>query len=321
MGATHLGALSKIADVEIAAVSSANPRVLAGDLSETGGNLKRAPVELDLSHVRKYKTWQELVRDRELDVIDICLPTHLHMEATVKALQLGKHVLCEKPMAGTVADCAAMIEAADSNGRLLMIAQVLRFWPEYMVLQDFVRSASYGKVRSATFVRRAGIPDWSRWLMEDTLSGGAVLDLLVHDVDQILTLFGMPKRVAAKSLGGPDTLSAAFIYEDPIEIRLQGGWFAAGSPFSMSFQIRAERALLDWTSDGLMLTDERGKKTAVEVSKQDPYESELAYFVECCRNGVSPDRCLPADSAKAVELAFMLKKSRAAGGAQLTCLV
>ena len=321
MGATHLGALSKLPDVEVVAISSANPRVLAGDLSETGGNLKRAPVEVDLSRVRKYQTWHELVHDRELDAVDICLPTHLHKPATLEALQLGKHVLCEKPMAGTVADCAAMIEAAQSNERILMIAQVLRFWPEYMVLQDFVRSASYGKVRSATFVRRAGIPDWSRWLTEDTLSGGAVLDLLVHDVDQILMLFGMPKRVAAKSLGGPDTLSAAFIYEDPIEIRLQGGWFAAGSPFSMSYQIRAERALLDWTSDGLVLSDEKGEKMVVEVSRRDPYESELAYFIACCKNGVSPDRCPPTDSAKAVELALMLKESRAAGGAQITCLV
>jgi predicted dehydrogenase len=324
MGVTHLGALSKLADVQVAAIGSANPRVLAGDLSGIGGNLKREQTAVDLSSVRKHKTWEEMVADRDLDAIDICLPTHLHRPVATAALQAGKHVICEKPMSGTPEDCQAMLDAAQSSGRQLMIAHVLRFWPEYRKLHDFVTGGEYGGIRSATLVRRCGIPDWSRWLTNEGESGGAILDLLIHDIDQILYLFGMPERVAAKSMGGPDTVSATFIYPadkkaSRIEIRLQGGWFDPGVPFSMSFQVRADRGLLELTPEGLMLSDAEGQRKKIDAGSDDPYAAELAYFVECCKNGKSPERCPPAESAEAVKVALLLKRSRLEEGAQLKC--
>ncbi len=324
MGVTHLGALAKLPDVEVAAIGSANPKVLAGDLSGIGGNLKREQTSFDLSAVRKHKTWEEMVADNEVDAIDICLPTHLHRPVAVAALQSGKHVICEKPMAGTPEDCQAMLDAAKESGRQLMIAHVLRFWPEYRKLYEFVSGGQYGAVRSATLIRRCGIPDWSRWLTNEGESGGAIMDLLIHDIDQILLLFGMPDRLAAKSMGGPDSLTAAFIYSSKthpsnIEVRLQGGWFDAGVPFSMSFQVRADRGLLELTPEGLMLSDERGQRTAVDPGTADPYLAELAYFIECCRAGKSPDRCPPVESARAVDVALLLKQSRQEGGAQLKC--
>lgn len=324
MGVTHLGALSKLADVQVAAIGSANPKVLAGDLSGIGGNLKREQTTFDLSAVRKHTTWQEMVADRELDAIDICLPTHLHRPVATAALEAGKHVICEKPMAGSPEDCRAMLEAAKESGRQLMIAHVLRFWPAYRKLYEFVKSGEYGAVRSATLIRRCGIPDWSRWLTNEGESGGAILDLLIHDIDQILLLFGVPDRVAAKSMGGPDSVSATFmypsnIYPSNLEVRLQGGWFEAGVPFSMSFQARADRGLLELTPEGLMLSDQNGQRREVDAGSEDPYGAELAYFVECCRTGKSPERCPPEQSAKAVEIALLLKKSRQEEGAQLKC--
>lgn len=321
MGVTHLGAFSKLANVEVAAIGSRSPQVLAGDLSGTGGNLNRPPVQFDLTPVRKYTDWRQMVSESDLEIVDICLPTHLHSAAVVAALQSGKHVLCEKPMAATLEDCQRMIETAEEAGRVLMIAQVLRFWPEYEFLRDFVKSQPYGPIRSATFVRQTGIPDWSSWLTDERLSGGAVLDLLVHDIDQILMLFGMPEWVAAKRITDGDTLTATFIYPGSTEVRLQGGWFAPGTPFSMSFQVRAERASLDWRPEGLMLSNENGKLQAVALSAHDPYEAEIEYFVECCQTGARPERCLPEDSARSVELALILKRSRAEGGAQIRCLV
>lgn len=319
MGVTHLGALSKLPDVEVAAIGTANPKVLAGDLSGIGGNLKLERTPVDLSSVRKHKTWEEMVGDSELDAIDVCLPTHLHRPVTVAALKAGKHVICEKPMAGSTADCQAMMDAANESGRQLMIAHVLRFWPEYRKVHEFVKDGNYGRVRAATFIRRAGIPDWSRWLTNDQESGGAILDLLIHDIDQILTLLGVPDRVSAKSMGGPDTLTAAFIYPSNIEVRLQGGWFDPGVPFSMSFQVRADAGLLELTPEGLMLSDQTGQRNKVEAGTDDPYSAELAYFVQCCASGKSPVLCPPSESAKAVDIALLLKQSRQQEGAQLKC--
>ena len=318
MGATHLKAFSSVDGVEVAAISTSNPRSLEGDLTHIRGNLGRETGRYDFSKTRKYSEWRELVNDPDLDVVDICLPTHLHGEAADTALSAGKHVLCEKPMALTAEDCDRMIAAARTHDRVLMVAQVLRFWPEYRFLEQFVRSGQYGKVISATFVRRCGVPDWSKWLPKEEQSGGALLDLLVHDIDQILLLFGMPARLAAKSLGEVDTVSATFIYPGGPEVRLQGGWFAPDTPFAMGFQVRTEKAELELTPDGLTLNSQQGQQK-ITPDGQDGYDAEAAYFVECCRSNTRPERCLPEDSAKAVRAALALKKSRSEGGQQIEC--
>ena len=321
MGATHLNAYSKVSGVEIAAVCSNNARALSGDLSQVGGNLNRTQIVHDFSAVRKYRDWRELTADAQLDAVDICLPTDLHAAVAVAALEAQKHVLCEKPMALSAHECDRMIAAAANRNRVLMIGQILRFWPEYRYLEQFVTSGNHGRVLSATFVRRCGIPDWSRWLPDESRSGGAALDLLVHDVDQALMLFGLPERVAAKSIGGPDALMATFIYPNGPEVRIQGGWFSPGTPLSMSFQVRAERAELEWTTAGLTLSDHTGKREMVRPDPADAYDAEIAYFVECCRNGKQTERCLPEESARAVKLALLLKQSRTAGGQQVKCSV
>jgi predicted dehydrogenase len=201
-----------------------------------------------------------------------------------------------------------------------MVAQVLRFWPEYRYLQKFARSQAYGAIRSATFVRQGAIPDWSNWLPVEARSGGAVLDLLIHDVDQALLLCGMPERVAAKRLGDADALTATLIYPGGPEVRIQGGWFAPGTPFSMTFQVRSERAELELTPAGLMLSDAAGKRTEVKPEGGDAYEAQLCYFADCCERGQQPAECLPSASAQAVEVALLLRQSRAKGGEQIQCL-
>lgn len=321
MGSTHLDAYSKMEGVEVAAVCSGDARALTGDLRQAGGNLVRSHGMHDFSAVRKYEDWRDLTKDPQLDAIDICLPTDLHSAVAISALEAGKHVLCEKPMSLSADDCDRMIAASEKHNRILMVGQILRFWPEYRFLETFVKSGDHGRMRSATFVRRCGIPDWSRWLPDESRSGGAVIDLLTHDIDQALVLFGPPDRLAAKSMGGPDTLMATLIYSGGPEVRIQGGWFAPETPLSMSFQVRADRAELEWTPSGLMLSDQAGKRRRIEPPAGDPYDLEILYFIGCCRTGQQPARCLPRESARAVKLALLLKESRAAGGQQLECSV
>jgi len=313
MGAVHLSAYSKIPDAEVAAVCAQGDRALSGDLSAVGGNLERDLATYDLSAAKKYRNWRELVLDPELDVIDICLPTDLHAAVSIAAMTAGKHVLCEKPMALTSSDCDRMLAAASENNRILMIGQVLRFWPEYGALHDFVRSQEYGRVLSATFIRQCGLPDWSKWLPVEARSGGAVIDLLVHDIDQALLLFGMPEKVAARQLGDGDTLSASLIYPNGPEVRVQGGWFLPGSPLVMSFQARAERAELELTPEGLMLSDESGERKKVDPPEGDGYQLEISYFLDCIRQGKQPEQCTARDSARATQLALLLKRARATG--------
>jgi predicted dehydrogenase len=163
------------------------------------------------------------------------------------------------------------------------------------------------------------VPDWSKWLLDENRSGGAILDLLVHDIDQALFLFGIPARVAAKSLGEVDTVSATLLYPGGPEVRIQGGWFPAATPFAMGFQVRAERAELELTPDGLRLLDHEGNVRPIKPGGNDGYADEVGYFVESCRNKRPPARCLPEDSARSVKLALALKQSRAEGGNQIAC--
>ena len=319
MGAVHLSAYSKIPDANVAAVCTPSERALSNDLNSFGGNLNRDLGTFDFSRVKQYRQWRELVLDSDLDIIDICLPTDLHAEVSITALAAGKHVLCEKPMALTSADCDRMTAAARDNKRILMIAQVLRFWPEYVALKDLVSERTFGAVRSAKFVRQCGLPDWSKWLPVPERSGGAVVDLLVHDIDQVISLFGMPQWVSAKPLGDVDGITATLFYPGGPEVRVQGGWFSPGAPLQMNFQVRAERAEMELTPDGLMLSDQSGQRKKVETSG-DGYEAEIIYFMDCVRNGKQPQRCLPTDSAQAIKLALAMKESRAMGGEQVKCL-
>jgi predicted dehydrogenase len=198
---------------------------------------------------------------------------------------------------------------------------VLRFFPAYWELHNTIRDKRFGRVLSATFVRQAGLPQWSKWLMDETRSGGAVLDLLVHDIDQALWLFGIPERVAAKSMGGADTLMASLIYPRGPEVRIQGGWFSPETPFEMSFQVRFERAEMEMNTRGVFVSDAHRERRQIALESKDPYYSQIEYFVDCCRRGVPPERCMPDESAQAVKVALLLKQSRSEGGAQLRCSV
>lgn len=316
MGATHLGAFSKLKDVEVAAVCARNPRSLSGDLSHVGGNLNREAGVYDFSNVRTYTDWREIVRDPALAAVDICLPTDAHPAVSLAAFAEGKHVLCEKPMALTIADCERMISTAETQRRIFMVGQVLRFWPEYLYLENFVKDHRQSVV-SATFSRRAAVPDWSPWLMDESRSGGAILDLVIHDIDQALALFGSPEQVSAKTLEGSDSMAATLAYADGLQVYIQGGWFGPATPFSMGFTVRTHEGELDFSAEGLRLNN-----AAVELpAAADAYDSELAYFVECCQKDQQPKRCLPRDSAESVALAMLLKQSRSLEGAPVKCKI
>lgn len=313
MGAQHLEAFTRLQGVDVAAVCTRDARARSGDLRHIGGNLQREGMVHDFSAVRPYETWQELIADPDLDAVDLCLPTDVHAEVSLAALAAGKHVLCEKPMALNAADCDAMLAAAHQHRRVLLIGQTLRFWPEYLMLHDFVEEQGRHNITSATLRRHCEIPNWSRWLTDEARSGGALMDLLIHDIDQALWLFGVPRRVSAQSLGPLDTARIAFDYGH-LTVHIEGGWFPPPLPFAMTFAVEAGGERLRFDAEGLHRNDK-----ALVAPKADAYSAELAYFVECCRENRAPTRCRPEDSARAVKLALLARKSREQDGGWQLC--
>ncbi len=283
MGRRHLEASSSLPGVEMVTRTSAR-----------------------FANLQQDALYRAMIEDPELDAIDICLPTGLHAPVTIAALDAGKHVLCEKPMALTVEDCGRMLEAKNRNKGVLMVAHVLRFWPAYRVLHEAVAGGAYGATRSARFSRRSGVPSWGPWLLRPEESGGAPLDLLVHDYDQALWLFGAPESATARTVDSPNVIECSLRYPGGLEVAIAGGWYTDNVPFAMEFDLKASEAELRYVDEHLQLLRPSAAPAEIALPEEDPYATQLGYFVDCCRKGLTPLECPPESSAQAVELALSI---------------
>jgi len=315
MGAAHLGAIDRIEGATLTAVAS---RTRPTADSPPRGNLHHIKTAAVPDQAKWYPDWRQLLADPEVDAVDICLPTHLHKEVVLSALERGKHVLCEKPMALNAADCDAMLEAASRSGRIFMVGQVLRFMFPYRYAASFISTTCQGSVEACTMYRKAGYPQWSEWLSKEEQSGGAILDLLSHDIDQALKLFGQPASVSAVSNGEIDTMLGTLHYANGLEVKIEGGWFTPEVPFSAGFQITGKDAALTLQDGKLNLYLSSGEQP-VEIPEHDEYLDEVSYFVECCRKNVAPELCPPSESAQAVRISNLLKASRQLNGKEVSC--
>ena len=326
MGSTHLKAWLQIPGAQLVAVASDDTQRLSGDLTGVIGNLGGAGEKLDFSSVAKYTSADDAVRDPDAEIVDICLPTELHERTAIAALRSGKHVLVEKPMALDGAAADRMIVEAERHGRLLMAAQVVRFIPPYRAAADILRSGRLGQVRAAIFRRRCAAPAWSAWLADPAQSGGGVFDLLIHDIDFCLHVFGKPEAVSASGYenlpGGVDWILAQFWYPGIGAVAVSGGWHhPAAYPFSMEFTIVADRGTLEFDSAGSPLTEygADGLKHALDIPETDGYRAELEYFLDCATSGGKPSACPPEESATAVKLARLMLESRNRNGEKMAC--
>ncbi len=326
MGLTHLKAIRNIPEIGVVAVSSNDPAALSGDLTAVGGNLGVEGERFDFSALNRYEDWADAVRDPGAEAVDLCLPTHLHAPAAIAALEAGKHVLIEKPIALNGEDAGRIIDCAGQHGLTVMTAQVLRFFADYIPLIRLNESGELGPVRTALFRRRCAAPAWGDWLPDPAKSGGGVFDLLIHDIDMALHLFGAPERVSATGhedlARGIDVIDGRMHYADGCAVVIAGGWHHPKSyPFSMEYTVTYDGGTVDYRSDGRPPRLHRADGSDEELARpeKDGYQAEIEYFVECVTESRAPDRCPPEESAAAVKLARMLAGARAKKGEQLEC--
>ncbi|HVW10670.1 MAG TPA: Gfo/Idh/MocA family oxidoreductase, partial [Bryobacteraceae bacterium] len=290
------------------------------DLTSVGGNFANTGEKFDFSNVRGYKTLAEALADPAVEVVDICLPTDQHVPAATAALRAGKHVLTEKPISLDVPSAEALIRGAEQNGRILMAAHVLRFFPSYEKLAEQLAGA--GPVCSALFRRRCAAPAWSPWLTDPKRSGGGIMDLLIHDVDYCISLWGMPEAVRARGHRdlprGIDIIHADLIYPNLGPVIVTGGWHHPSAyPFSMEFTVTADAATFDWSSatSEFRRCRENGEGETLPLADRDAFAAELEYFAGCVERKVQPERCPPRQSAQAVALIDRMLESREKNGA------
>ncbi len=309
MGVTHMKSIIGSDVVRLAAVVSPDPKKRRGDFSAVGGNLDTTSEQLDLSEVKKYSRLEEALADREIDAIDLCLPTDMHEPASIACLRSGKHVLVEKPMALDPAACERMIGESLRTGRVLMCAQVLRFFPMYSVLQP-------GHLLAGRFRRRCSAPGWGGWLKDKARSGGGVFDLLIHDVDTMLHLYGEPLGVTATGYEdlekGIDLIDAQFSYSG-FTIDVSGGWHPGAYPFSMEYTIVAANGTWEYRlqdGDPVFYGVDAEPVVLTPESPVDGYRAEIEYFARCAAAGARPELCLPEESARAVHWTRKMEEAR-----------
>lgn len=182
---THLDSYSRVEGAEIYAICDINPERLQETADKFG--IERRYTDVDTM----------LAECPELDAADVCVWNCNHASCSIKALNAGLHVLCEKPMAYSAKEAEEMIEAAKKNDKLLMIGFVLRFGDEAKIAKDFIDKDYLGEIyfSKAQYVRRHGNP--GGWFANKELSGGGpVIDLGVHVIDLTRYLMGSPKPVS-----------------------------------------------------------------------------------------------------------------------------
>ena len=260
MGWIHYLAYQKTDGVQIGAICTRNEAKRNGDWTGIQGNFGPPGAQVDVSGWSCYSDVDELIADESIDLIDICLPPDLHAEVAIKALEAGKHVFIEKPMALTAADCESIVEVASQNNRQAMVAHVLPFFPEYTVLRNAVTSGEYGKLLGGHFNRVISDPLWlgKDFWSEDKV-GGPLIDLHVHDAHLIRFLFGMPTAVNTRGRFRDDTVeycSTVFDFDDSdlVVTSNSGVINQQGRPFMHNFEAHFEKATMQFTS--AVLADE-----------------------------------------------------------------
>jgi len=302
MGRMHYRCWKALKDVTVTAICDADAKSLKPSTTVTG-NLSNAADTIDLSGVRTFTSYDEMLSAKVTDTVSITLPTNLHPDFTIKALQSGQHVLCEKPMALTTVECDRMIDAAKKSDRVLQIGHCIRFWPEYAKTREIILSGKHGKVLAANFQRFSPMPAWStgNWLGDEKKSGGMPLDLHIHDTDFVHHLFGMPKSVMSVSDKAMSHIFTTFLYNDETVITAEASWRV--SPvlgFSMSFRITLEKATIiyDCTkTPAFLVYPFEGKAFTPELLAGDGYSREVEHFARRIR-GENVEEVLTLEQSK-----------------------
>jgi predicted dehydrogenase len=321
MGTMHAQIYKQLRDASLVAVVDKQKAKAKRDLAKLG-------IEAAV-----FGTFEEMVRCCDVDVVDICLPTDLHAPFALKAIAAGRHLFCEKPLALTKADGKKIAVAAKKAGTFFQVGQCIRFWPEYMAFEAFVKSRKAGKLLSLSLQRRAGRPSYSvdDWLNKGDRSGGAALDLHIHDTDFVHHLLGRPDAVT--SAGTKDKTGWSHIFTTyhfkKVAVTAEGGWnYPANWGFQMAFQAVFERGAVEFDSGAsptLTVTLGNGKKQPLpytnpgagesatgtgNLSSLGGYYNELAAFIACLQKKKAP-RIATGDQA-AESLATVLAEIQSA---------
>ncbi len=291
MGRTHVRAWNAATQdghaCHLAAVSDARPEALTGE-DQASGNIEASAGErlFDPGVVHCHTEPEALFADESVQIVSICTPTDSHVELCLRALEAGKHVLIEKPLALTAEACEPVARAAASASTLCMPAFCMRFWPGWDWLAREAKAGSFGAVQSASFRRLASPPAWNPDFYRDpTKTGGALVDLHIHDTDFVRFAFGEPDSV--QSTGTLDHVTTHYQYANgPTHVAAEGAWdHHPGFPFEMRYVVVFEEATADFQfgREQPLLVHKGGESQAIPLADHLGYDGEVRHLLAAVR--------------------------------------
>jgi predicted dehydrogenase len=301
MGMIHYLAARKASGAQVTALCSRDAKKLAGDWRGVRGNFGPPGEQMDLGAVKRYPRFEDMLADPDIDLIDVCSPTHLHADMALASLKAGKHVLVEKAIALDPEQADAMLRTAADAKRLLMVAHVLPFVPEFAFAATAVRAGKYGKLLGAHFKRVISRPDWSADIGDAAKTGGPAVDLHIHDTHFIGLIAGVPAQVFSSGLigkdGAVDYLTTQYLYGPggPAVSCSSGATAMKGRPFVHGYEIYLEKATLAYESGATPLTvyREDGQSEQPKLAGGDDalggFTAEIDAAAEGVRAGKAPD--------------------------------
>jgi predicted dehydrogenase len=313
MGQVHAAALAGIPGVAVTAVVDRDPARAAALAASLGA----AP----------YTDLAAMLAGGPVDAIDCCLPTPLHRPTVEWAAAHGLQIICEKPLALSVEDGRAMITACRAAGVQLLMAQVVRFFPEYKRMADAIREGRVGSPVSAALTRQGHFPTGVElWFRDPAKSGGIFVDMMTHDLDWALHQFGPAERVYARLVERPEPrpfaqAMATVRHRSGVLTQATAIWGHPG-PFTTSAEVAGSGGLLRCQSGDAQplrvlagtATEQRGAVPLPNLSLENPYRTQLVHFAAVLA-GQAPPLVRAEESLAALNLALAARTSAVTGRA------
>lgn len=315
IGYVHAQNILKNKKLELSAIIDTDTNAVSKKVDHPDGNFFTGGMDVEaIKKVKVYISLEECLASEEIDAVHICVHTNLHYSMAKEALNNGLHVMLEKPFVLDVDKGEDLIKQAKNNKLVLMIAHVVRFMSPYKKLTEFILSKTYGELKFLSLSRFSGIPNWGQWLEKQKdfgSSGGALFDLLIHDIDYARFVLGEPEHIQSKVLPGKlskyDYMNAYWQYPAKnISVKIEGGnIFHSEFPFHAGYTAVFDRATVSFSSNDARFIhiDNNTSRTSIDADDLgDGYFNEIELFAQSIHSGVLEEQYSPESALKTIKL-------------------
>jgi len=316
MGMTHAMSVLNHPGAQLVAIVDLDPEKALESLGEEDGNLDTGALKKeDISEISTYTSLEKCIAEEKPDACILSVHTDLHYSMAVLALEAGIHVFVEKPLVLDPEQGEKLIELASERDLLLMVAHVVRFMPPYQKLKQWIESGEFGDLKWLSMTRFTGLPAWGQWkekVQNFGITGGALFDLAIHDIDFVQWILGKPDSIEATILPGKlsaqDYVCALWKYNSGADVKIEGGTrFHHQFPFEAGYSVNFEKASVKYSSSSPEHIIIASDTESIEVPVGDAmegYAEEFEYFVECLDRKMMPERCLPESAIQSIKICY-----------------